>query len=64
MNATPDKYKFWAGNAILALDMLLLFFMQPASEALGFGAVILWMALAALGVWLIMKGRQDAPPLD
>ena len=60
----PDKLKFWAGNAILALDMLLLFFMQPVSEALGFAAVVLWMALAGLGVWLIMRGKQDAPPLD
>lgn len=60
----PDKRKFWAGNAILALAMLILFFMKPLSDAYGFAVVILWMLLAAVGVWLIMASKDEAPPLD
>lgn len=62
MNDEGNKQKFWAGNAVLAVAMIELLYMGPISEALGFGAVILWMGLAALGVWLLMSSRHEPPP--
>lgn len=59
-----EKSRFWFGNAVLAVAMLILFFMEPLSQALGFGAVVLWMVLAALGVYLLMTSKDEAPPLD
>ena len=62
---TPDKLRFWAGNGVLAVAMLILFFMKPLSDAFGFAVVILWMILAALGVWLVMTSKEpDQPPLE
>jgi len=62
MNDEGSKQKFWAGNAVLAIAMGVLLFMERLSEALGFGAVVLWMGLAALGVWLLMSSRHEPPP--
>ncbi len=56
------KRKFWIGNAVLALAMLLLLFMGPLSDALGIWAAVLWMALAAVGMTLLMSGKSDEPP--
>lgn len=46
---------FWLGNGLLAAALFILLFMDPLSQLLGIGAVILWMAAAALGVYFIMK---------
>lgn len=54
--------RFWAGNAVLALAMLLLFFMGPLSDALGIWAAVLWMVLAAAGMGLLMSDKRDEPP--
>ena len=42
--------------------MLTLFFMGPLSEALGIWAAVLWMALAAAGMALVMSDKSDEPP--
>lgn len=54
--------KFWLGNGILAVAMLMMFFMGPLSDALGIWAAVIWMVLAALGVALIMSDKTDEPP--
>ncbi len=46
---------FWLGNGLLAVAMLLLFFMDSLSQMLGIGAVALWMVVAAAGMYFIMK---------
>jgi hypothetical protein len=56
------KHNFWIGNAVLALAMLMLLFMGPLSNALGIWAAALWMALAAVGVALLMSDKSDEPP--
>ncbi|MBI1285341.1 MAG: hypothetical protein GC183_13570 [Thiobacillus sp.] len=56
------KRKFWIGNAVLALAMLLLLFMGPLSDALGIWAAVLWMVLAAVGMTLVMSDKSDEPP--
>jgi len=46
---------FWLGNGLLALALLSLIFMGTLSEMFSIGAVILWMGLAAAGMYFIMK---------
>ena len=62
MNNGKHGRNFWLGNAVLALAMLLLFFMGPLSDALGIWAAALWMALAAVGMALLMSDKTDEPP--
>lgn len=56
--------RFWIGNGLLALAMLLLFFMGPLSEALGLWAVALWMVLAAVGMGFLMSDKSEPPAPD
>jgi len=62
LNTGKHKRNFWIGNAVLALAMLMLFFMGPLSNALGIWAAVLWMALAAVGMALVMSDKSDEPP--
>ncbi len=62
MNSNNHQIKFWIGNVVLALAMLLLFFMGPLSNALGIWAAVLWMVLAAAGMALVMSDKRDEPP--
>jgi hypothetical protein len=55
-----QRLRFWAGNAVLAVAVLVLLNMGGLSERFGMGAVALWMALVALGFYLIMSGKE--PP--
>lgn len=55
--ATPeDSNKFLLGNVILGIALLLLLFMGSAWEAMGLGAMVLWVALVVVGVYLLMQG--------
>ncbi len=54
MSEQPPSNTFWLGNAILAAAMLMLLFMGSAWESLGIGAMVLWIGLVALGVYLVM----------
>ncbi len=56
----PEKIRFWAGNAVLAVALLVLFNMGALSERYGMGAVALWMILVAVGFYLILSGKE--PP--
>jgi hypothetical protein len=55
-----QRLRFWAGNAVLVVAVLVLLNMGGLSERFGMGAVVLWMALVALGFYLIMSGKE--PP--
>ncbi|MFN2338041.1 MAG: hypothetical protein ABR544_03610 [Gammaproteobacteria bacterium] len=61
----PDEDRkrrdFILGNLILGLAALILLFMGPLWEHLGVWALILWMALAAVGVYLITKDKDQHP---
>jgi len=46
----------------LTLAMLMLIFMKPLSDAMGIWAAVAWMALAAVGVWLVMSDKSGEPP--
>jgi hypothetical protein len=62
LNTGKHSRNFWIGNAVLALAMLMLLFMGPLSAAMGIWAAALWMALAAVGVGLIMSDKSGEPP--
>ena len=55
-----QRIRFWAGNAVLVVALLVLFNMGALSGRFGMGAVVLWMALVALGFYLILSGKE--PP--
>jgi hypothetical protein len=56
----PERTRFWAGNAVLVVALGVMFNMGALSERFGIGAVVLWMALVALGFYLILSGKE--PP--
>ena len=62
MNPGKRSRNFWVGNAVLALAMLILFFMGPLSDALGIWAAVLWMVQAAVGMALVMSDKSVEPP--
>ena len=62
MKTGKHSHNFWIGNVVLAVAMLTLFFMGPLSDALGIWAAVLWMALAALGMALVMSDKREEPP--
>jgi hypothetical protein len=62
LNTGKHSRNFWIGNAVLALAMLMLLFMGPLSAAIGIWAAALWMALAAVGVGMIMSDKSGEPP--
>jgi len=61
MNTTQHSPKFWYGNAILAVALLVLLKLDVLSKYMGFGAMVLWIALVVAGVWLLMKDKSRPP---
>jgi hypothetical protein len=64
MTSPKRSPHFWIGNGILAVAMLMLFFMGPLSDALGIWAVALWMVLAAVGMGFLMSDKSEPPAPD
>lgn len=61
MNDTSRSSKFWLGNGLLAVALLLLLKLDTVSQYLGFGAMVLWVALVVSGVWLLMSDKSRPP---
>lgn len=53
---------FFLGNVILAGAAIMLLFFGTLWEYLGVWALFLWMVMAVLGVYLIVKDRDPSPP--
>jgi len=62
LNTGKHSRNFWIGNGVLALAMLMLFFMGPLSDRLGIWAAVLWMVLAAVGMALVISDKTGEPP--
>lgn len=55
-NFDPEQNRyFWIGNVLLALALLMLFFIEDLWKLLDVGALVLWMLTAAAGTYFIMK---------
>lgn len=63
MNSNRSK-NFWAGNAILALALIVLLALDGLSEVLGVWAMVLWIVLVGLGVYLLMRDKSEPPSLS
>lgn len=48
---------FWLGNALLALALVALIFLGRLWEVMGAMAMVLWMGLAAVGIYLVTKDK-------
>jgi hypothetical protein len=59
MGGPENSNNFFIGNAILAVALLLLLFMGSAWEALGMGAMVVWVALVVTGVYFLMRDSGD-----
>jgi hypothetical protein len=53
--------KFWLGNAVMAVALLILLFMGTLWQYLGFWAMGLWAAVAGLGGYLLMADKGKSP---
>lgn len=63
MNEIKYGTRFWIGNAILAVALVSLFYMGPLSELIGVWGMVLWMALAAAGMYFLMTDKGGDPGL-
>jgi hypothetical protein len=57
MNDPHQKPAFWVGNGLLGLALAMLFFLGPLSELIGVWAIVLWMGLAGVGMYLITRDK-------
>ncbi len=57
MNQENPTPRFWLGNAVLAVALLLLLFMGKLWEVMGVGAMVLWTVLVIVGVYLLMSDK-------
>ena len=60
-NPTP---RFWLGNAVLAVALLLLLFMGKLWEVMGVGAMVLWTVLVGIGVYLLMSDKGGGSSME
>ena len=61
MNEPKHSTNFWIGNGILAVALIVVLFMGSLWEAMGRGAMVLWVVLIDAGVYLLMKDKDDSP---
>jgi len=64
MNDSKRSSKYWAGNAVLAIALAVLFFMGPLSNLMGIWAMALWVALAGFGFYLVTTDKSAPDNLD
>jgi hypothetical protein len=57
MNTSNNKPLFWLGNVLLGLAMVMLMFLGSLWEMLGVGAMVLWMGLAGVGMYLVTQDK-------
>jgi hypothetical protein len=60
VNDTRHSASFWFGNALLALALAILFFFGDLWQTLGVWAMVLWMGLAAGGIYLVTLDQGPA----
>lgn len=61
MRETERTGRFWLGNVILGIALVVLLFMGSLWEWLGIWAMGVWAALAATGAYLVATDRGDSP---
>jgi hypothetical protein len=60
VNEQTHTPKFWIGNVMLTLALILLIYLGELWAVLGAWAMVLWVALAGGGMYLVMQ--EKGPP--
>ncbi len=60
MSQEDQKRNFMIGNALLAVCLLMIFFLGPLWEQLGPVTMLVWAGLAGAGMYLVMKDKRDS----
>jgi protein-S-isoprenylcysteine O-methyltransferase Ste14 len=53
--------RFWLGNAVMVLALVILLFMGTLWQHLGVWAMGLWAVIAAFGGYLLASGKDESP---
>ncbi len=53
----PENKNFMLGNLVLAVALLVLLYLGKLWEQFGALAMVIWVALVAVGVLLVSKGQ-------
>ena len=53
---------FLLGNGVLAVALVVLLVMGKLWELMGVFAMILWVALVGLDIYLLMSDKSESPP--
>lgn len=56
----PSRH-FLFGNVVLAVALVVLLMMGRIWEAMGVFAMVLWLALVGVGIYLLMQDRNEPP---
>lgn len=57
MNDPNHSSSFWLGNVLLGLALVVLLFLGRLWEVLGVMAMVLWMVLAGVGIYLVTRDK-------
>lgn len=60
MSESKQKTQFMIGNVILAVCLVMLFYMGTLWQHLGAGAMALWVVLAAVGIYFVMQDKRES----
>lgn len=61
MNDEESGGTFWLGNLVLAVAMIMLFYMNTLWEMMGGLAIIVWIGVVAAGTYLLMNKKKGPP---
>ena len=57
MNDQENRKFFWLGNVLLAVALVMLINLNTMWQQMGAAAMVLWVAVAGLGAYLLTKER-------
>ncbi len=57
LDQAKHTYKFWLGNLLLSLALIMLIYLGDLWATLGNWTMALWLALAGVGMYLVMQDQ-------
>lgn len=61
MNDSEPSIKFWIGNGVLAVALLMLLFMEYVWALLGSATMVVWILLVGVGIYFLMNDKNKPP---
>jgi len=59
MQQSDNSYKFWLGNGILVVAMVVLLFIDRLWALMGVAAMGLWIVLAGAGAYCLLTAKEN-----